>query len=634
MEVLKVKPVHADMGPKEARKQLLERLQHLPDEHGVYIMRDREGIIIYIGKAKSLRNRANSYFRPRGYDGRPQFRALVRSVWTMDYIVTDTEVEALILEANLIKTHKPKYNINLKDDKKYPFVRITKEPFPRILLTRDVVRDGSRYLGPYSDVKSLRRTLKSLSKLFKVRSCDFDLPCKPAKLCLDYEINRCDGPCEGLISEADYGKIIDEAVLFLTGRHKDVVRTLKNQMKKASADLKFEDAAEFRDRLQALENVTRRQKVVTHDLSDWDTVALAKEDNEACAVIMEIRDGRLIGRQHYFLSGVLDKPMEEVSSNFLRLFYSTATFVPREINLRYDTEDRETILDWLRDQTDDIVEIRIPQRGEKERLLKMAENNASLLLMERRLKRENRKSQVSGAVAALQRDLKLKKPPKRIEAVDISNTQGSKPVASLVCFVNGKPLKKDYRHFQIHGIDGPNDYAMMEQVVTRRFKRLLEENGGFPDLLLIDGGKGQLSSALKALKSLGIQNQPVIGLAKRMEEVFLPCHSDPQNIPKDSSSIRLLREVRDESHRFAVTYHRKLRKIDTIKSDLDLIDGIGPNRRNLLLTHFGSKKKVLAASKDEIAALKGIGPILADTIYRSLHGTEQTSEVIQRAETL
>ena len=610
----------APIGRKEARAHLSEILAHLPREPGVYLMKDGDGLIIYVGKAKSLRSRVQSYFRPHAHDGRRQFRALVTNVRDLEYIVTDTEVEALILEANLIKAHKPKYNISLKDDKKYPFIRITNEPFPRVVVTRDVVKDGSRYLGPYTDVRAMRRTLETMHRLFRIRSCDYALPSPNVRVCLDYEIKRCDGPCEALISETDYRKIVDEAVLFLTGRHTQVVQKLKDRMGQMASSLRFEEAAVYRDRLQALEQATGRQKVVSQDLTDWDTVAVAREDDEACGVVMEVREGRLVGRQHYFIGSVLDTPIDRVVSAFVRLFYLTAAFVPKEICLPCDIEDRETILDWLRDRAAGLVEIRTPQRGDKARLLKMAGNNAALLLAERRLKRENRRAQAPAAVSALQRDLHLERPPRRIEAMDISNIQGTDPVASLVCFVDGRPRKGDYRHFRITGIEGPNDFAMMQQVVTRRFKRLMEEGRGFPDLLLIDGGKGQLSSAVAALEALGVREQPVIGLAKRLEEVFLPGHSDPQNIPKTSSSLRLLQALRDESHRFAVTYHRKLRQKRTLTSELDAVEGIGPARRRALLRHFGSVKRVREGSLEEVAAVEGIGPKLAVQIQAALKG--------------
>lgn len=601
-------------------------VSHLPREPGVYIMKGDGGKIIYIGKAKALRTRVQQYFRAKAHDGRRQFRALVRAVRDLEYIVTDTELEALILEANLIKAHKPRYNISLKDDKKYPFIKITKEPFPRILVTRDVVKDGSRYLGPYTDVKAMRRMLETMHRLFRIRSCDYALPTDKVRVCLDFEIKRCDGPCEALISEADYQKIVDEAILFLTGRHTQVMGTLKMRMQQAAEGLKFEEAAIYRDRIQALDQATSRQKVVSHDLTDWDTISIAREDDEACGVVMEVRDGRLIGRQNYFIGGVLDATEEEVVTAFVKLFYATAAFVPKEICLPCDVDERETMLDWLRDRSDGLVEFRIPQRGDKFRLMKMAENNAKLLLTERRLKRENRKQQAPAAVQALQRDLNMEKPPRHIEAMDISNIQGTDPVASMVCFIDGRPRKSEYRHFKITDIEGPNDFAMMHQVVTRRFKRLMEEGKAFPDLLLIDGGKGQLSSAMDALKSLGITNQPVIGLAKRLEEVFRPGLSAPQNIPKSSASLRLLQGLRDESHRFAITYHRKLRQKRTLTSELDEIPGIGPTRRKTLLRHFGSLKKVREASAEDIAAVDGISEKLAGEIYGALQGKEAAVE--------
>lgn len=598
----------------------------MPREPGVYIMKGDEGQIIYIGKAKVLRSRVQQYFRPNANDGRRQFRALVRNVRDLEYIVTDTELEALILEANLIKAHKPRYNISLKDDKKYPYIRITKEVFPRVVVTRDVVKDGSRYLGPYTDVRAMRRMIETMHRLFRIRSCDYDLPKPNVRLCLDYEIKRCDGPCEGLIVAEAYQKIVDEAVLFLTGRHTQVKLTLVERMKRASEAMRFEEAAIYRDRIQALEQAASRQKVVSSDLTDWDAIAIAREDDEACGVVMEVRDGRLIGRQNYFLGGVLDASEEEVVSKFVQLFYTTATFVPREVCLPCDIEDRETVLDWLTERSDGGVEMRVPQRGDKFQLMKMAENNARLLLTERRLKRENRRSQAPAAVQALQRDLHLEKSPRWIEAMDISNIQGSDPVGSLVCFVDGRARKREYRHFKITGIEGPDDFAMMQQVVTRRFKRLMEEGKPFPDLLLIDGGKGQLSRVVEALKALGIEDQAVIGLAKRLEEVFLPGLSDPQNIPKTSSSLKLLQMLRDESHRFAIAYHRKLRDKRTLTSELDEIPGVGPSRRIALLKHFGSVKRIREAKVEEVAKVDGVGLRLAKVICEGLKKGEVRRE--------
>lgn len=605
---------------RSARSSLREALDHLPRAPGVYLMRDAASKIIYIGKAKSLRSRVRSYFTPRAFDGRGQFRALVANVREVEYIVTDSDREALILEANLVKEHKPRYNITLKDDKKYPYIKVTAEPFPRIIVTRDVEKDGGRYLGPYTNVKAMRNMLNLMHKLFRVRSCDYTLPNKNVRLCIDYEIGRCDGPCEDLISTQDYKKRIDEAVMFLTGRRTLVAKIVRGEMERASRELRFEEAAIFRDRLDAVERVTSRQKVMSQDQSDWDLIAIAREDEEACGVVMEVREGRLIGRQHYFIGGVLDAPESAVRSSFIRLFYLTASFVPREVYVSGKVDDDETILEWLDDRAGGPVVIKVPQRGDKAQLLRMAEGNASLLLTERRLKRENRKQQVPASVASLQRDLRLETPPRRVEAMDISNIQGQDPVASLVCFIDGRPSKKNYRHFKITGIEGPNDFAMMHQVVTRRFKRLQAENQSFPDLLLIDGGKGQLSSAVSALRSLGIEDQPVIGLAKQLEEVFIPGHSDPQNIPKVSSSLKLLQALRDESHRFAVTFHRQVRKKRTLHSVLEDIEGVGPVRRKQLLRHFGSMKRLREASLEKVKAVDGVGPKLAEQIVRALEG--------------
>lgn len=603
---------------RRARSALREALDHLPRSPGVYLMRDSAGRIIYIGKAKSLRSRVRSYFTPKAFDGRSQFLALVANVREVEYIVTDSDREALILESNLVKEHKPRYNITLKDDKKYPYIKVTAEPFPRIIVTRDLEKDGSRYLGPYTNVKAMRNMLNLMHKLFRVRSCDYLLPNKNVRLCIDYEIGRCDGPCEDLISEANYKKLIDEAVLFLTGRRSQVAKITREEMERASAELRFEEAAIFRDRLDALERVTNRQKMMSTDQSDWDLIAISREDEEACGVVMEIREGRLIARQHYFIGGVLDAPESEVRSSFLRLFYLTASFVPREIYVSGKVDDEATILEWLGERAGGPVTMKVPQRGDKAQLMKMAESNAGLLLTERRLKRENRKQQVPASVSSLQRDLSLEKPPRRIEAMDISNIQGRDPVASVVCFVDGRPSKKDYRHYKITGIEGANDFAMMHQVVSRRFRRLKEEGQAFPDLLLVDGGKGQLSSAVSALREVGVEDQPVIGLAKRLEEVFIPGHSDPQNIPKVSSSLKLLQALRDESHRFAVSFHRQVRSKRTLHSKLEDIEGVGPARRKQLLRHFGSMKRLRAATLEEVTEVEGVGPKLAEQIVRSL----------------
>ena len=604
---------------RAAHTQIREKLPYVPQKPGVYLMRDRFGKIIYVGKAKLLRNRVRTYFQPGADDGRRQFKSLVANISDFEYIVTDTETEALILEANLIKEHKPRYNISLKDDKKYPFIKITGESFPQLMVVRNLKRDGARYFGPFTDVRAMRRTIETLRRILPIRSCTHALPSpRIRRTCLDYEIKRCLGPCIGLISETEYRKIIDQAILFLTGRSNELADALRSRMEEAAQALKFEEAAAYRDRLADLERTTARQKVVSGSLIDWDAMAVAREDDEACGVVLEVRGGRLLGRKEYFLGGVIDATTPEVASAFVRQFYLSAVFVPQEVHLPCPIEDQKVFEKWLSDRTGGKVTVRVPKRGDKAKLIAMAEENAEILLLERRQKRERLKDKVPHAVEALQRDLKLGGLPRRIEAVDISNIGGQDAVGSLVSFQDGKPKKSEYRRFKIATVDGQDDFAMMREVVTRRFRRLLEEERELPDLLMVDGGKGQLSSARTALKEVGLEDQPVIGLAKRLEEVFLPGASDPVVIPKVSSSLRLLQAIRDEAHRFAVEYHRKLREKRTISSALDKIPGVGAARRTVLLKAFGSVTRIASASVEEIASVEGIGPALADTIKNDL----------------
>jgi excinuclease ABC subunit C len=594
-----------------------ERLTHLPAKPGVYIMKNRDGEIIYIGKAKVLRNRVRSYFQGGADDGRWQFKALVANVADIEYIVTDTEVEALILEANLIKEHKPRYNINLKDDKKYPFIKITHELYPQVLIVRDVKKDGARYFGPYTDVRAVRNTVEMLHRLFPIRTCQGILPSKRIdRVCVEYHIKRCQGPCEGLVSVEDYNRMIDACAFFLAGKSREVIDMLKGRMEAAARELRFEEAAMYRDRLADLQGVRDRQKVVTPDGGDWDIIAVAREDDEACGLVMEVRQGRLLGRKHYFLGGVASASDAEVVEAFVRQFYLTAMVVPPEVHLPCEIgeEERATIGEWLSERAGGTVTLKVPQRGGKAGLLKMAEGNARLLLTERRLKREKLRDRLPHSVEALQRDLRLPKPPRRIEAFDISNIQGADAVASLVVFWDGKPRKDEYRKFKIQTVEGPNDFASMREVVRRRFRRLIEEGREKPDLVLIDGGAGQLASALAALYELKVMDQPIVGLAKRLEEIYLPGVPDPQTLPRTSSSLKLLQAIRDEAHRFAVTFHRTLRGKRLSASLLDEIPGVGEMRKTALLKRFGSVRKVAEAEVGEVAAVEGIREKLAEVI--------------------
>ena len=604
-------------------EHLRGKLDALPGDPGVYLMKNRDGQIIYIGKAKNLRSRVRSYFQESGHDGRRQFNALVRNIVDLDYILTATEQEALILEATQIKAHKPRYNILLKDDKKYPFIRITSEPFPRIFSTRDVVRDGSRYLGPFSNVRAMHATLDMMHKIFPVRNCDFALPADRAKLCLEFHIHRCEGACEGKVDSQDYKKSVDSAVRFLQGKNSEVIKELQGRMQQAAADLRYEKAAQCRDQLQALESMRARQKVVLDEPIDRDVVALARSDDEACCSVLEIREGRLLGKKHHFLGGVMESADEDIVSAFLRQFYLQTDFIPAEIHLPTALSDADGINAWLSFKSDSRVVLVTPQRGVKVRMLEMAERNAAQLLEERQLKRERQKDRVPQSVFALQRDLHLAVPPRRIEGIDISNFQGTDSVGSLVCFIDGKPRRSEYRHFKIKEIDKPDDFASIHQVVLRRFRGLQERGEPFPELLMIDGGKGQLSSALQALQELEIEAQPVVGLAKRLEEIFLAGQESPVLLPKTSASLRLLQMLRDEAHRFALEHHRNLRSKRTLKSALDDIPGIGPRRRTFLLQAFGSVRRIRQASAEEIAAVQGFSPKLAEEIKTFLEEREK-----------
>ena len=594
------------------------KLDALPKEPGIYLMKRKDGEIIYVGKAKNLRNRVRSYFRDEHHDGRRQFRALVRNIVDLDCIVTATEQEALILEATQIQAHKPRYNIQLKDDKRYPFIRITNEAFPRIFSTRTVVRDGSRYLGPYSNVRAMHTTLDMLRKIFPVRSCDFNLPTRGVRLCLEYHIKRCEGPCEGIVDEAEYKKTVDHAVRFLRGKNSEVLKAIRERMEIASEALQFEKAARYRDQLQALESMQARQKVVMDGPIDRDILAIARNDDEACCSVLEVREGRLLGKKHHFLGGIIDSTDSDVISAFARQFYLQTDFVPNEIHLPILPSDAEEISVWLSERMNAKVTLFAPQRGAKAQMMIMAEKNAQQMLKERQMKREMKRDRVPQSVYALQRDLNLQVLPRRIEGIDISNFQGTDSVGSLVCFVDGLAKRSQYRFFKIRDIEGPNDFASIYQVVLRRFTGLKERGESLPDLLLIDGGKGQLSSAVQALREVGAETQPVLGIAKRLEEVFLPGHSTPIILPKTSASLRLLQILRDEAHRFALKNHREQRGKRTLTSGLDNIPGVGPKRRNALLKLFGSVQRICAASTQDIADIPGFSLHLAKDIKRHL----------------
>ncbi len=600
-----------------------EKLNTLPKKPGCYLFKDKNNKIIYIGKAKVLRNRVRSYFQDSRFEG-PKIERLKTRIAYFETIVTDSETEALILEMNLIKEYKPRYNINLKDDKSYPYIRVTKERFPRIFPTRTIIRDGSRYFGPYTDVRSMRNLLKSVKRIFPIRSCNYDLTeavvaKKKYKLCLDYYIKKCDGPCEGLVGEEEYNSMVERIVNFINGKNNQVVRELQEKMWKLSGAQRYEEAARFREQVQSIQNFQYKQKVVTDEDLDRDIVAVAVDDDDACGVVFKVRDGKILGRQHFFLNGVAEEAFESVVTSFLKQFYLKSDFVPEEILLPTEVEDAEEVKQWLSEEREKAVKLLNPKKGQKAKLVKMALKNARLLLEELKLEKLKAKDFIAHSVKALQRDLRLNDPPLRIECFDISNIQGTDPVASMVTFVNGRPKKSDYRKFKIRVKETPDDFAMMAEAVERRYRGSLASKLDSPDLILVDGGKGQLSAAEQVLSKLNKTGQPIAALAKRLDEVFVPGASEAQNIPKTSSGLKLLQQIRDEAHRFAVTYHRTLRKKRTIQSELDTVPGVGPNRRAALVKYFGSVKNVKEATVDELAAVEGIPVDVAERIWKHFH---------------
>jgi excinuclease ABC subunit C len=602
----------SEQGPQHLDNDTIsleEKLESLPPKPGVYQFKSKEGRLLYVGKAVSLRNRVRQYFqKSRTPDAR--LDAMISKIADLEVIVTDSEIEALILEANLVKQYNPRYNVSLKDDKSYPFIVVTNEPFPRVFVTRRIVRDGSKYFGPYTDVKTMRYALKTIRDTFKVRSCNYFIDQevirkKKIRVCLDYHIKKCDGPCEGLVSEEKYSEMIHQVTQLLKGKTSSLVKTLEEEMERLSNEMRYEEAATVRDRIQALSVYASRQKVVDLEESDRDIIAITLEGDDACGVVFRIREGKLVGSQHFYMNNVEGRTETEVVEQFLERYYLDAQDIPREIFLPIELESAEVVARWLSEKSGEPVEIVVPKTGEKAKLIAMCRNNARFLLDELKIQKMKRSDFVPHSVSALQRDLRLPKPPRRIECFDISNIQGADAVASMVTFVDARPVKNDYRRFKIRTVVGPDDFASMREVFERRYKRLLDENGIVPDLIMVDGGKGQLSSALDVLNKLGIRNQPIIGLAKRLEEVFVPGVSEAQSIPKTSSGLRLLQRIRDEAHRFAITYHRTVRSKRTLQTELDLIKGIGKSRARELLEAFGSVQGVKFATEDQLADIVG-----------------------------
>lgn len=600
---------------------LQEKLKILPKQPGVYLMKDKYDEIIYVGKAKVLRNRVRSYFQDsRNHSYKTD--VMKQHIADFDYLVTDSEVEALILESNLIKNHQPHFNIRLKDDKTYPFIKVTlNEDFPRVFKTRLVKKDGARYFGPFADVNAVYKTLKILQKLFPIRLCkkkilDGEIE---ERGCLNYHIKKCKGPCVGAISKQGYDQMVKEVILFLEGKSDQLIRDLKLRMKQAAEGLDFEQAAFYRDSIQAIEKTTQSQKVVAEDLVDRDVIAIAIEEDKACLQVLIIRHGRLMGQEYFIMEGTAEEELGEVLSAFMKQYYLNQMVLPREILLEIELNDEETIDEWLRDVAGRKVVLHVPQKGTKRRLVEMAQKNAQENLKKEKIKESFVNDRPLKGVKELQQYLMMEKPPIRVEGFDISHIQGTDTVASMVVFENGKPKKEDYRRFKIQVAEGsPDDFASMNEVVGRRYRRVTEEGLKMPDLILIDGGKGQLNAAIKILEDLGISNQPIFGLAKREEEVFIPDRSDPIIIPRHSEALYLIQRVRDEAHRFAVSFHRQLRSKRMTHTLIDDIPGVGPKRRQALLQYFGSLEKIRSASIKELCAVEGISQKTAEAIREFL----------------
>ncbi|MCI0331040.1 MAG: excinuclease ABC subunit UvrC [candidate division Zixibacteria bacterium] len=604
--------------------ELETKITNLPDKPGVYLFKDKAGRILYVGKAAVLRNRAASYFHA-SQPVSPRIAAMTRQISDLDYLVTDNEVEAYILEANLIKEYKPRYNVNLKDDKRYPYLKLTNEPFPRLLVVRRMKKDGARYFGPFTNVGAMRQTLRTLVRIFQIRSCNLVIPPpngRRYRVCLEYHIKRCPGPCEGLVSSEKYGEQIESAALFLAGHRKALIDQLRARMESFSEAENFEGAALVRDQLKAIEGIKEKQKVVSEDLTDRDLVAIARQGRDVCAVCFQVREGVLIGRQHYYLTADREEPDAVVLSNFIRQYYLRQSAFPAELLLPFEPEDSGLLRQWLAEKAETPVKIILPQKGVKAQLLATAEKNARLLLEELLIQKKEYQNRVPEIITYLQKDLRLPNPPRQIAAFDVSNLGETDKVGAAVFFSDGRPLKKFYRHFQIKTVEFQNDFAMMEEIVSRFFARVKEGDIPRPDLVLIDGGKGQVSSALSALDKLEIKDQPLVGLAKRLDEVILPHSSDTLTLPRSSTSLRLLQRIRDEVHRFGLSYNVKVRKKRTIRSELDEISGIGPGRRQILLTHFGSVENMKQASLEELSAVAGIPKGVAEKVFNHFHSAQ------------
>src|SRR5229473_151618 len=648
-------------------------LNSLPHKPGIYLMKDAQGTILYVGKAISLYNRVRSYFQ-ESTDLSPKNRSMVAKIDDIEFLVVKNEVEALVLESNYIKEYRPRYNVLLRDDKSYPYIKVSlTEDFPRVYRVRSFQRDGNRYFGPYTNSGAVDATLDLLNKLFAFRTCRYDASVwapptnaePPAgwkqkllpRPCTQYYIHRCVAPCVAYATREEYNAIIKQVILFLEGKHEEVVKGLQEKMEAAAENLNFEEAARMRDRIQAVERVLEKQRIIsTEGQDDQDVIALASGEDETCAMTFFFRNGKLIGREFFILQGTRDSSPGEVMTSFLQQFYESSPHIPPEIVIEAEPDDRAVIQAWLREKRKGAVTITTPKRGEKLRLIEMVKQNAQEVLEQQRIKWLTDSQKTQMALEEIQDALNLAAPPQRIECYDISNTQGTNSVGAMVVFEAGRPKNSEYRRFKIKSVEGPNDFASHQEVLRRRFRAAsgkaaqvsasvrdevegssggdgtgdeaaqdvqLQHDWAMPNLIIIDGGKGQLSAAMEVLQELHI-DVPTVGLAKENEEIFTPGSPDPIILPRSSQGLYLVQRIRDEAHRFGITYHRKLRSDRTFKSVLDEIPGIGPKRKKALMKHFGSIRAISAASIDDLAALDGM----------TRDAAEKVKEYTGRSETL
>jgi excinuclease ABC subunit C len=636
------------MNVQVPRKRFEAQLRALPSKPGVYIFKDARGRVIYVGKAASLKNRVRSYFGTM-HSFEPKVRRLVEQIADIDYIVTANAQEALLLEATMVKRHQPFFNVRLKDDKHYPYLKIDlSEEWPRVEITRRVLDDGARYFGPFASAGSVRRTLDLVKKLFPWRSCTKTITGDDPRPCLEYYIHRCIGPCASLCTKEEYDTVIQQTIMFLEGHRDEITRDIRRQMQQASEALEYERAAGLRDQLRAIERTTERQVMEVRDRTDMDVFGLAREEHEAWVQVFFVRKGNVIGRDTFQLDGAAGEPDAEVLRSFIEQFYESAPYVPQRVLLPLPIEDTHLVEEWLTSKRGRRVQVLAPERGEKRALVQRAVDNAREQLQQARARWLADAGKKQEALQQLQDELNLPALPRRIECYDISNIQGTSAVGSMVVFEDGEPKRSEYRRFRIKGVAGANDFAMMQEVLRRRFWRLRRQTeaeganeaqppeadgearagtstreydasfGAVPDLVIVDGGKGQVSAAHDAMRNMGVGHIPLAGLAKRFEELYVKDVSEPIVLDRTSQALYLVQRIRDEAHRFAVTYHRGMRQKSGMQSALDAIPGVGPKRKRALLRKFGSVKAIREATPEEIAATPGFTRSLAEKVLAGL----------------